>query len=407
VHVAFQAVQIFCNRFQLKSPHSHPASCASFSFLLSLTFCSTLLPAMIFPKLVPLFAIELALLFNKAAADAVVDWHWYPTASQGCLQSAQNSVQCPSSDVPSFNGCVCRNGNNFLQEAAQCLGRSDNGDLTTVYNVLVSNCGQSQTPVQISLSQWLSWAALSTTPTPPTTATQPTTVTQPTTITQPTTVITTQKPTSPTTSGGATSSKMGSSNTVTVVGGSPSSTTETPVPVTSGSGKSKLGTGAIIGMAAGIPGFCAVVGLLGFLIWRTTRRNPKSDGSRLEGEPGNGGSYGNSPGTAAIEAYEKDRPESSIPSTVSPNPSNRMSGFSAGQGGVPYPTQQPVQHPYAAQGFYPVQQYQGFPAGQPYQPQFATVGQSYVTPTSPMHDMRYPPAVNYSELSSETRAQMP
>jgi hypothetical protein len=338
---------------------------------------------MILPKTLP-FAIQLALLFNKASADLVVDWHWYPTASQGCLQTAQNSVQCPSGDVPSFNGCVCRNVNNFLQVAAQCLGMSDNGDLTTVYNVLVSNCGVSQTPVQISLSQWLSWAS-SSPPITPTITINPTTVTEPTVVvTQPAPVVTqptivTQQATTFTTSRGA--------NAGGPTGGSASSATETPVPGSSGSGKQKLGTGATIGLGIGIPGCCAVIGLLGLLLWRSSRRQPR----RFEGEPVNSGSYGTSPGTAVIEAYQKTRPESSIPSTASPDPGSRMSGFSTGQGGVPY----------VGQGGYPVQQYQGL------QPQFSAAGQQYVTPTSPMHDIRYPPPGTYSELSSEARAEMP
>jgi hypothetical protein len=385
------------------------------------------------------FAVPLALLLNQASADAVVDWHWYPSASQGCLQSAQNTVQCPSGDVPSFNGCVCRNGNGFLQNAAQCLGASDSGDLNTVFNVLVSNCGQSQTPVEISLSTWMSWASASTPQPPNTTPPLTTVVTQPavtvvnkptTVVNQPTTVVNQQtavvnQPTTvvnqqttvvnqqttvvdqPTTVVNqpatvvvngqtttlASSARTTSSGTTGIIDGGPSLSTGSPVPVAN---SKKLGTGAVIGLGVGVPGCVAAIGLLGLLLFRTCRKKPQDDPGRLEGETMQNGGYGPSGGVAG-EAYNK-RPES-FPSTVSPVLSTGTSQFSAGQG--PYPPPQP---PYVGQTVYAAQ-YPELPAGQPYQPQYPTMGHQYDPTAAP--GIPHSAPGQYSELVADSGAHMP
>jgi hypothetical protein len=92
---------------------------------------------------------------------------------------------------------------------------------------------------------------------------------------------------------------------------------------------------------------------------------------RVEGEAANNDSYGATLVTAGMGAYKGNELESS---TVSPDPSNRMSGFSTGPGEMPY----------TGQALYPVEEHE-LPAGEPYQ-------------------QRFP--VTYAELSSETGAQM-
>jgi hypothetical protein len=400
------------------------------------------------------FAIQLALLLSRASADIVVDWHYYPAASQTCLNNAQNAVKCPSGDVPSFNGCVCRNGNGFLQNAAQCLGSSDSGDLNGVYSVLVTNCGNSQTPVSISLSQWLAWAG-SNTPTPPpvvvttpppvvVTTPPPVVVTTPpvvvvtappVVVTPPTKVLTQQatvvtQPPVVVTQSAAVVTQQGSvvtqqatvftqpgttlTQSATVItqlgtavtqststhvsgtggtgGGSVSASSQTPSPV----GKSKLGTGAIIGLGVGIPGCAAVIGLLALVLLRG-RRDKDDYGRRVEGALPRDGSHGASAATGVVEHY-KDRPES-IPSTVSPIPDG---GYSPGQGDVRYSIPPPAFIPPAHMGPVTHPGQQPYP-GQQYYPQYPRVGEQYVVPTS-MADHQVPGT--FSELSSGHDAQM-
>ena len=123
--------------------------------------------------------------------------------------------------------------------------------------------------------------------------------------------------------------------------------------------------------------------LLSFLMGRISRRDPDNDG-RIEAEPGPRDGYGASPATAVVEAYKKERPESSVPSTASSDMS-RLSGFS-GQGGGPYtaPPQEFAQPPQVGQGLYFTPQYQGMPVGQPYQ-------QPYVMPAMPVQTCHIQP----------------
>jgi len=366
-----------------------------------------------------ILTVQILLLPSLIKSDLVVDWSTYPSGAVNCLNQAQGASKCPSDNVPDFNGCVCKNGNNFLQNAATCLGSGDAGDLDAVYSRLATNCGGTSIPISVSQQQWDSWAGSgsksSSTSTvkvtqPPSTATSIVTLSatnqntlvstltvSPTSGTSPVTSVITLTPGQTTTLPAV----------VTLGGSSPSSSpSSSPTPSPSGGG-SKLGTGAIVGIAVGVPAFLAIVGLLGFLIFRLTRhKKPNNvDGSTVV--PSNNSEFGPSPGMAAVEAYKNDRPVSSIPS-ASPDPTKRYSTMSRPSQG-PYNATSPTtgqfgavpfDNRYSQQGQYPPGQYpqettaQNYNVSQPY-PQ-----QGYGQP-HPNPGYQQPPG-GYSELSSET-----
>jgi hypothetical protein len=212
---------------------------------------------------------------------------------------------------------------------------------------------------------------------------------QATVVTQPGTILT-QSATVITQSGTAVTQSTSThvSGTGGTGGGSASASSQTPSPV----GKSKLGTGAIIGLGVGIPGCAAVIGLLALVLLRG-RRDKNDYGRRVEGALPRDGGHGASAATGVVEHY-KDRPES-IPSTVSPIPDG---GYSPGQGDVRYSIPPPVFIPPAHMG----PGTQPYP-GQQYYPQYPRVGEQYVVPTS-MADHQVPGT--FSELSSGHDAHM-
>ncbi|KAF2672418.1 hypothetical protein BT63DRAFT_411689 [Microthyrium microscopicum] len=80
----------------------------------------------------------LPLLLGTCTADGIaVDWHYYPSASQPCLESAVQVANCDESVVQSLNACICANGGNFLANAYKCIYSNDPGDIQTVYNTMI------------------------------------------------------------------------------------------------------------------------------------------------------------------------------------------------------------------------------------------------------------------------------
>ena len=377
--------------------------------------------------LIPL-ALHIALHAASSTAQLVVDWSSYPGGAVNCLNGAQSSAKCPSDTVANFNGCVCKNGNGFLQSAATCLGSSDPGDVAGVYNTLNTNCGGTGDPLNINLAQWNSWASPapgSTTPAGGTTA--------------PPVTIVTQAPATETLTAGLSNtvistvtlqSSAGGSAKVSVITLTPGQSTTIPGIITvagsvatstagasSSSSGSKLGVGAIAGIAVGGAVVIAVVGLIAVLLMR--RRGPSNQPTTSSpafaaaavppAAPMSDAGMGPSPGMAQVEPY-KDRPVSSIPSTAaSPDPtkqgpyaapSPQMQQYGQPQQG--YPQYPPGQYP---PGQYPQGQYPQESPMQGYgQPQYAgpTYGAAPV-PYGAQPPQQYVPhpGQQYSELHSE------
>ena len=284
--------------------------------------------------LIPL-TLQAALYAIPSSADLVINWSSYPSGSVNCLNHAQASAKCPSKDVPSFNGCVCKNGNGFLQTAATCLGSGDPGDVADVFNQLSTNCAGTNIPVNINLAQWNAWAspADSITAHPSTSM-----ITQPPSSQTSVGIITTL-PNSGGSSGKASVTTLTPDQATTIatinVGGS-SAPTNT-LGVSSSGGGPKLGIGAIAGIAVGCAVVIAIIGLIAVLLLRRSRNQPTTVSpaaaaaavplAPLKSDIGTGCSSG----TAQANPYKTDRTVLSIPSTVSSDANKTGADFDTPQ----------------------------------------------------------------------------
>jgi hypothetical protein len=98
--------------------------------------------------------------FLKTSLAFVPDFSNYPPASISCLTNAAVTSSCnaDSSTLLENNACLCSNGGGFFTLAAQCIQVNAPGALQNVYTTAVTNCDSSNTPVTISLAQFLAAA---------------------------------------------------------------------------------------------------------------------------------------------------------------------------------------------------------------------------------------------------------
>lgn len=189
--------------------------------------------------------IYVFLLFaTHALAQLKSNFSGYPLDSQPCLYQAANSSPCSGATNSELNACLCTNGGNFLTNTAACIGKNDPGDLRGVYSTLSLYCSQSNTPVSISESQFLSMATSTSTMTP-----------------------------------SATKSASGTPVTATVTPGAEPTGTGSPG-VGSNTGRHQLSTGAVAGIAvAGCLGGVALIGIALFFYMRRRRRRARREES--------------------------------------------------------------------------------------------------------------------------------
>ncbi|KAM0259345.1 hypothetical protein ACHAQJ_003377 [Trichoderma viride] len=220
----------------------------------------------------PLFLLFLA----PALADVTADFSFYPTGAQQCLSQAATSSKCSGSSVMDLNQCLCGNTNNFIIQAATCIGKNDPSDAVPVYQTLVSACATSNTPLVIAPDDFYGAVSgkLTTTTTTTTTSTTSTTSSSSSTATTAATTTTTD------------SSSTHTASTATTATATISSA---PLP-----GNDTLSTGGTIGIALGASfgGVGAIAALVYFLL-----RNSKKKGEEFhpmlpqfveDGRPGQG-----------------------------------------------------------------------------------------------------------------------
>jgi hypothetical protein len=276
-------------------------------------------------RCLPFCLLILGALLDAAAADAL-DFSLYPANSQSCLYAAAKSSACNHTTVPVFNACVCSNGGKFLHDAATCLGSNDKSDVSPVYVIMSSNCGDSNTPISFTADKWASVAAAA--------------------------------PAASTTSAGSSTAQttlqtitVSGHTTVSVVTVTPtSSSSSTAAADSNKSASPSVGTGAIAGIAVGGAAVAAVVGaaLYFFLRRRRTKHAPQPEATPFIGPySGSGGdvskdahqlqSYSNLPPTHEAEKYGSHQYPSTTLSAKPP------------YGGIPgYPAQQPYGGEYGA-----------------------------------------------------------
>ncbi|PTB73690.1 hypothetical protein M440DRAFT_1299213, partial [Trichoderma longibrachiatum ATCC 18648] len=181
------------------------------------------------------------------AALAVVeaDFSFYPANAQPCLNQAAAASKCVGSTVTDLNNCLCGNWNDFVILAATCLGDKDKDDAVSVYKTMVSACADSDTPLDVSPSEFYGAVNGETTTT---------------------TTTSTTKPTAATTT--ATQTDVHVHSTVTVQPTSSSTSTAAPA-------QGSLSTGATIGIALGASfgGVGSIAGLVYFLLRRAKKQD--------------------------------------------------------------------------------------------------------------------------------------
>lgn len=82
------------------------------------------------------------------------DFNFYPSDAQPCLYSASDEAGCTSETVAQLNSCLCRNGGNFITNAASCLGKSDRKDIDEVYTTMEEACSDSKTPIGLTKNEF-------------------------------------------------------------------------------------------------------------------------------------------------------------------------------------------------------------------------------------------------------------
>jgi len=142
---------------------------------------------------------------------AQVNFSPYPINSQQCLYNAADSSGCPVDSTPYvINSCLCSNGGNFITNSASCIGSADPSDLQEVWTLMAEYCGDTDTPIKLTESQFIAAAGKTTTSSTPTTMI--TTTSAPSTSTDNNQVTVTDTQTSAGTTSAGSSSPSGSSS---------------------------------------------------------------------------------------------------------------------------------------------------------------------------------------------------
>ncbi|KAL2132623.1 hypothetical protein VTI74DRAFT_3587 [Chaetomium olivicolor] len=195
-----------------------------------------------------LLALLLVSLPPAAVANDEVNFNFYPTGAQNCLYAAAEASKCKSQTMGETNSCFCRNGGNFVTNAAKCIGKSSRSDLQKVYSVMRDACSVSKTPLSVTEDEFMDAANGGTT----TTSARPSTT-------------------------GATDSKTSATDSTTINTATATTTTTTPAG-TSPAGDNKdekkgMSTGAVAGIAVGVS--IAGVAFLAALAWFLVRRRKR------------------------------------------------------------------------------------------------------------------------------------
>ncbi|KAH6856287.1 hypothetical protein B0I37DRAFT_72760 [Chaetomium sp. MPI-CAGE-AT-0009] len=190
-------------------------------------------------RVLPAALVALILVSSSSAADAVVDFSFYPAPAQDCLYAAADSSKCKSQTVPATNACFCRNGGDFITTAAACIGQSSRGNLRTVYRTMRDACDTSETPINITEGEFMEAAEGSAS-----------------------TTLSTSTQASSTTS--ATSATTTNTGTVT--------STALPTSPEEEQESGALSTGALVGIIVGAIGGLAMLGGLGYYLFRRGKK---------------------------------------------------------------------------------------------------------------------------------------
>ncbi len=206
-----------------------------------------------------------------AQADGTIDFGFYPTGSQKCLDQAAATSKCQSSTVAATNSCLCRNGGNFITLAAACIGKSSPGDLKTVYSTMSGACTTSATPISINEDDFMAAANAATSTTTTSTKSTSSQTSSKTTSTSSTSSTSTTSATSAsaTTTDATTGSSTGTGT------GTATATTSTATQTgdnQGGQASSGLSTAVIAGIVVGAIGGIALLAGFAYFMFRRGKK---------------------------------------------------------------------------------------------------------------------------------------
>ncbi|KAJ0151378.1 hypothetical protein CTA2_337 [Colletotrichum tanaceti] len=99
--------------------------------------------------------VLLSYLVSQSRAAFVNDFSAYPASARPCMNTAAAASGCAGNTVREMNTCLCGNGGNFVMATAKCVKKESKFELDDVYEVLLTSCTDSQTPLAVSQAQFL------------------------------------------------------------------------------------------------------------------------------------------------------------------------------------------------------------------------------------------------------------
>ncbi|KAL0935912.1 uncharacterized protein CTRU02_208127 [Colletotrichum truncatum] len=100
-------------------------------------------------------SLLISYLASASSAAFQNDFSAYPAASRSCLDKAAASSGCTGETVIQMNSCLCGNGGNFVTSSATCVAKTAKDKLGAVYEMLLTSCTDSNTPLAVSQAQFL------------------------------------------------------------------------------------------------------------------------------------------------------------------------------------------------------------------------------------------------------------
>ncbi|KAF9873704.1 hypothetical protein CkaCkLH20_08814 [Colletotrichum karsti] len=106
-------------------------------------------------RILPPSSLLLSYLASASYAAFTNDFSAYPASSRSCLNTAATASGCTGDTVSEMNHCLCGNGGNFVLSAAACVSKTDHDELDDVYEMLLTSCTDSKTPLGVSQAEFL------------------------------------------------------------------------------------------------------------------------------------------------------------------------------------------------------------------------------------------------------------
>ncbi|KFH46109.1 hypothetical protein ACRE_030420 [Hapsidospora chrysogenum ATCC 11550] len=82
------------------------------------------------------------------------DFGFYPEGAQSCLDKASEGANCEGDTTNALNKCLCSNTNDFITNAAECIGRDSPRDVDATYAIMRGACDDSATPMALSKDEF-------------------------------------------------------------------------------------------------------------------------------------------------------------------------------------------------------------------------------------------------------------